>query len=65
MVETRNIVHPGFRREAYLKELQNLKGDGCCDEVFEFLGVSWHGYPCIPKRNKPIGKTNETFLGQR
>ena len=31
------------------------------NEFFEFLGC-FHGCPCIPNRNRPIGKTEETLL---
>jgi G:T-mismatch repair DNA endonuclease (very short patch repair protein) len=43
----------------------NVKVDGYSpktQEVFEYLGCSWHGCLCMPNRHKPIGNTEETLL---
>ena len=56
-----NVTHAGNGREVHLAGLPNLKVDGYCEEtneVFEYLGCFWHGCPCMPNRQNPIGKTD-------
>ena len=58
-----NISRAGNGREVHLAEAPNVKVDGYCEEtkyVFEYLGCFWYGCLSMPKRHKPIGKTEET-----
>ena len=48
-------------------QAKNVKVNGYCEdrnEVFKYLGYFWHGFRCMPIRNKPIGRTEVTLLSR-
>ena len=62
-----NFTHAGNGREVHLTEVPNVKfGEYCAEtrNVFEYLGCFWHGCQCMPKRQKPLGNTEETMLSR-
>ena len=62
-----NLIHAGNRREVRPPRVPDVKVGFCpeTNEVFEYLGCLWHGCPsCMPNRDKPIGKTQETLVNR-
>jgi hypothetical protein len=60
-----DVIHAGNEREVHLPGVPNVKVDGYSpktQEVFEYLGCYWHGFPSMPNRHKTIGNTKETLL---
>ena len=61
------MIHAGNGREVHLPGVRDLKLDGYSPktrEVFEYLGCYRHGCLCIPDRQKPISKKEETLLSK-
>ena len=62
-----DVIHAGNGRELHLPGVANVKVDGYSpktQEVFDYLGCSWHGCLCMPNRHKPIGNTGETLISR-
>ena len=62
-----DVIHAGNGRKVHLPRVRNVKVNGYSpqtQEVFEYFGCYWHGFPCMTNRHRPIGSKKETLLGR-